>query len=176
MPDLSFCSQDCSPKVGSSAAACGGSSRVAKQDPMPWGPAVTTVMIRQVPRTFTQKQLLEEASARGFGHALDFAYLPFDLRKGARRCGYGFLNFVAPEYAVAFRDAFDGTFVDRLSREKGRPLRVHPAEVQGYEANYEHFANTRVGQRNDPEFGPLFFHHLQDGQKAQSQIAAPHDG
>lgn len=148
---------------------------MAKQDPMPWGPGVTTVMIRQVPRTFTQRQLLEEASARGFGDVLDFAYLPFDLRKGARRCGYGFLNFIAAEYAVAFRDSFDGTYIDRRSREKGRPLRVHPAEVQGYEANHEHFSNTRVGQRNDPEFGPLFFYHLSDRQKAQSEVAAPGD-
>lgn len=158
-------------------APVGGSSgRPPKQDPMPWGPSVTTVMIRQVPRTFTQRQLLEEAAARGFGRVLDFAYLPFDLRKGARRCGYGFVNFIAPEYALAFRDAFDGTYIDRRSRDKGRPLRVHPAEVQGYAANYAHFSSTRVGQRNDPEFGPLFFHHLDDGQQEQCQIALPPDG
>eukprot|EP00429_Kryptoperidinium_foliaceum_P122913 CAMPEP_0176323192 /NCGR_PEP_ID=MMETSP0121_2-20121125/72260_1 /TAXON_ID=160619 /ORGANISM="Kryptoperidinium foliaceum, Strain CCMP 1326" /LENGTH=421 /DNA_ID=CAMNT_0017665703 /DNA_START=83 /DNA_END=1350 /DNA_ORIENTATION=+ len=44
-------------------------------------------------------------------------------------------------------------------RLKGKPLRVHPAAVQGYEANFQHFSNTKTGKKQDPCFSPMFLKH-----------------
>jgi hypothetical protein len=122
---------------------------------MPWGPEVVTVMVRQISRQYSQWMLLQEVAQHGFNGLFDFLYLPYDLKKGIN-VGYGFINFTEPRHAVKFRDTYDGVFLDRHMRLKGKPLRVHPASVQGYQANFQHFAHTKTGQKQDPAFSPLF--------------------
>lgn len=117
---------------------------------------MVTVMVRQLPRQYTQRMLLQEVIRRGFEGLFDFLYLPYDFKKGIN-VGYGFVNFTEPEYALQFRDSLDGQFLDKYMRMKGKAVRVHPAQVQGYEANYRHFAHTKTGQKQDPAFSPLFF-------------------
>lgn len=51
---------------------------------------------------------------------------------------------------------FDGIYLDKQMRMKGRPIRVHPAATQGYEANHQHFMHTKTGQKQDPCFSPIF--------------------
>lgn len=125
-------------------------------DPMPWGADVVTVMVRQISRQYSQWMFLQEVTNHGFNGLFDFLYLPYDLKKGVN-VGYGFINFTEPRHALAFRDAYDGVYLDRQMRLKCKPLRVHPASVQGYKANFEHFAHTKTGQKQDPAFSPLFF-------------------
>jgi hypothetical protein len=123
-------------------------------DEMPWDDNVTTVMIRQLPLHCTQAMLMAEVTNRGFGDLFDFLYLPSDLKKG-ENLGYGFVNFIEPMYALACRDAFDGTYLPRLLRRK--PLNVQPARLQGYEANYKHFAFAKMGNKQIPSrFSPVF--------------------
>lgn len=124
-------------------------------DPVPWGPDTVTVMVRQIPRVYTQRMLVQEVSNRGFKGLFDFLYLPYDLRKGIN-VGYGFLNFTEPRHAQAFRKALDGAYLDRHMRIRGKPIRVHPATTQGYEANFQHFAGTKTWQKQDPCFRPIF--------------------
>merc|ERR1711972_686521 len=85
-------------------------------DEMPWDD-VTTVMIRQLPLQCTQVMLITNITSRGFGNVFDFLYLPFDLKKG-ENIGYGFINFLEPKYALACRDAFDGTYLPHLHRRE----------------------------------------------------------
>jgi hypothetical protein len=125
---------------------------------MEWSSEVMTVMIRQLPRQLTQSMFMEELTQRGFGGLFDFMYLPFDLKKGFN-VGYGFVNFTRPEHADLFRREFDGAYIDEAMRHRSKPLHVHPASVQGYEANYEHFAQTKTGQRQDPQYSPIFLPH-----------------
>jgi len=139
--------------VGSVEAADTGQPTVV--DPVPWGPEITTVMIRRVPRPFTQRMLLQELTVRGFDGLFNFLYLPFEVKQGVN-VGYGFINFVEPKYAQAFRNEFDGIYLDKQMKMKGRPIRVHPAAVQGYEANHQHFMHTKTGQKQDPCFSPIF--------------------
>jgi hypothetical protein len=121
---------------------------------MPWDDTVTTVMIRQLPLQCTQPMLMSEINNRGFRNVFDFLYLPYDTKKG-ENVGYGFVNFHAPMYALACRDAFDGTYFPFLKRRK--PLNVHPAQVQGYEANYNHFLMDKIGKKQPPpRFAPIF--------------------
>jgi len=139
--------------VGSVEPVDTGQPTVA--DPVPWGPEITTVMIRRVPRPYTQRMLLQELTMRGFDGLFNFLYLPFEVKQGVN-VGYGFINFVEPKYAQAFKKEFDGIYLDKQMRMKGRPIRVHPAAVQGYEANHQHFMHTKTGQKQDPCFSPIF--------------------
>merc|ERR1719159_1728350 len=122
---------------------------------MQWEKGVTTVMIRQVPRQCSQLMLLDEIKRRGFGEVFDFLYLPWDFKKCVN-VGYGFVNFMETSQAKAFRDKFDGSFMDKSTGLKscGKPLRVHPAAVQGYAANFRHFAHTKTGQKMNPQYSP----------------------
>merc|ERR1712232_1268463 len=115
---------------------------------------VTTVMIRQLPLHCTQGMLMGEITNRGFGNAFDFLFIPWDLKKH-ENVGYGFINFLHPMYAVDCRDAFHWTYLPFLSPRK--PLNVHPARLQGYEANYRHFVSTKIGKKQPPlHFSPIF--------------------
>jgi len=127
-----------------------------RSDPMSWAAGVVTVMVRQIPRQFTQQMFLQEVMGHGYEGLFDFLYLPYDLKKGIN-VGYGFINFTEPRHALAFREEFDGFCLDTQMRHRGKPLRVHPASVQGYQANFHHFAHTKTGQKQDPMFSPLFF-------------------
>lgn len=127
-----------------------------RQDPVDWQDGVVTVMVRQIPRPLTQIMFLSEVNRRGFGGSYDFLYLPFDMKKGIN-VGYGFVSFLDTRSALKFRDAFDGSVLGMQTKPRGKTLRVHPAAVQGYEANFTHFMKTKTGQKQDPQFCPLFF-------------------
>jgi len=129
-----------------------------KWDDTEWDANVVTVMMRQIPRHFTQQALLKEVIAHGFEGLFDFLYLPWDLKKN-NNVGYGFISFADPRIALSFRDAFDGAYLDApaAAKLKEKPLRVHPASLQGYQANYQHFVHTKTGQKQDPLYSPLFF-------------------
>jgi hypothetical protein len=144
------------PRKSSAAGNDKNSKRETILDPMSWDCGVKTVMIRQIPRQYTQAMLLQEVNNRGFENLFDFLYLPFDFKKGVN-VGYGFINFIDTKYAESCRDEFDGTYLEQKVKHKGKPLRVHPAQVQGYEANHRHFVQTKTGQKQDPHFSPLFF-------------------
>jgi len=132
-------------------------SNGADRDRVEWDDSIVTVMVRQIPRQFTQSMFLKLVNRRGFRGRFNFLYLPFDYKKGIN-VGYGFVNLVKPEYARAFHSALDGVYAaEKRSKMKGKPFHVHPAAVQGYEANWQHFMQTKVGQNPDPHFSPLFF-------------------
>lgn len=138
-------------------------SRRRAIDPHAWENGVVTVMVRQLPRQYTQRMFLQEIVRRGFEGLFDFIYLPYDFKNG-NNVGYGFINFTEPEHAIRFRDSLDGHYLDKFMKTKGKAVRVHPAQVQGYEANYRHFAHTKTGQKQDPSFSPLFFPVPKDAQ------------
>lgn len=119
-----------------------------------WGDNITTVMVRQIPRHYTQWMFLAEVNSGGFEGLVDFIYVPVDAKKKIN-VRYGFLNFIEAKYARAFRDKFDGAFLGDKMKQEGKPLGVHPASVQGYEANFTRFATRKAGQNS--AFGPIFF-------------------
>mmetsp|Transcript_66858 Transcript_66858/g.145815 ORF Transcript_66858/g.145815 Transcript_66858/m.145815 type:complete len:352 (-) Transcript_66858:241-1296(-) len=128
----------------------------AVQDLVQWDDSIVAVMVRQIPRHYTQSMFLKLVNRKGFKGLFNFLYLLFDYKKGIN-VGYGFVNFVKPEYARAFHSAFNGVYVEKHYKMRSKPLYVHPALVQGYEANVKHFKQTKMGQTLDPVFSPLFF-------------------
>mmetsp|Transcript_84611 Transcript_84611/g.239839 ORF Transcript_84611/g.239839 Transcript_84611/m.239839 type:complete len:83 (+) Transcript_84611:99-347(+) len=77
--------------------------------------------------------------------------MTFDTGKNK---GFAFVNFVAPDVAVAFADQFRQ--VQALAGEPlERPLRVTTAEVQGYEANAAKAHSKKMSRVRNNAFRPL---------------------
>lgn len=100
------------------------------------GLKVLSLMVRRVPRTYTQQQLMDEVDNAGFDESYDFFYLPWD-QKNKRNRGFAFINF----YSVMDADRFYVRYnSSRLDSGKARDaLEVVAANTQGFEAAYEHF-------------------------------------
>jgi hypothetical protein len=127
---------------------------------------VHTIMMRNVPNKYTQNQLIDELNCRGFSGTFDFIYLPIDPDTDANR-GYAFVNFDDPSDAQLFKAEFDGCRMSHFDSHKF--LTVTPATLQGFDANYSHYANARVN-RGDPAKRPMFFRepHMNTGKSRRS--------
>jgi hypothetical protein len=119
----------------------------------------TTVMIRNIPREYTQKALIAEVSRRGFAGTFDFFYLPMDFSKNAN-AGYAFANFIDVPSVTALRHEFDGRYL-QLASTASKAVQVVPATLQGYDANFAHFAHSAVLNHHKTEHSPVF---LRDGK------------
>lgn len=147
------------------ADACNGEAAAARTD----APAVpnndvsclagcTTVMVRNIPCKYTQRKLMREINSTGFLGRYDFLYLPMDPRRRANR-GFAFLNLDSPEIAASFFELFNGKMLRHFSAEK--PIEVVAADIQGFEANAEHYLSARAVRRNrDSHSRPLFLRNV----------------
>merc|ERR1740138_744815 len=124
----------------------------AAAQPSPEWMNVTTIMMRNLPNKYTQRMLLTEINHAGFLGTFDFLYLPIDPETNANR-GYSFLNFIDPGFAWMFKVTYEGRRMNRFNSNK--VVSVMPATLQGFEANYAHYAAARVN-RGDPAARPLF--------------------
>jgi len=116
-----------------------------------WGDA-TTVMMRNLPNKYTQRSLLIDINEAGFIGTFDFLYLPIDTETNANK-GYAFINFAEPGFAWMFKQGYEGKKMPRFNSDK--VVSVSAATLQGFDANYAHYANSRVN-RGDPANRPLF--------------------
>lgn len=104
----------------------------------------TTVMVKNVPVKYTQRKLLREFLAAGFHGKLDFIYLPIDPRSRCSR-GFAFCNFSSPEVTQQFFSTFHKKFLNAFESEL--PLEVAAAEIQGFEANAEHYLVVKASRK-----------------------------
>jgi len=124
---------------------------IAENPPPEWG-NTTTVMMRNLPNKYTQHLLLTDMNEAGFSGTFDFLYLPIDTETNANR-GYAFVNFAQPGLAWMFKQAYEGQSMPRFNSDK--VVSVFAATLQGFDANFQHYANSRVN-RGDPACRPLF--------------------
>lgn len=101
--------------------------------------APTTLMIRNIPNHYTQRQLIGELEDLGFAGTFDFLYIPLD--KGTMsNVGYAFVNFVESTWAIKCMESFQGY---RFRRHR-KIAAVSVAHIQGLEANLAHYEHAAV--------------------------------
>jgi rRNA maturation endonuclease Nob1 len=107
-------------------------------------PSCTTVVLENLPRAFTQFQLLAELTCTVLG-TFDLVYVPVD--SGGTSPNYGMVNFTTHQHASQFKLLYDGR---SLGDSK---LVVKAAERQGFESNHAHFTDEL---RSRGESLPIF--------------------
>eukprot|EP00929_Paragymnodinium_shiwhaense_P112700 TRINITY_DN80967_c0_g1_i1.p1 TRINITY_DN80967_c0_g1~~TRINITY_DN80967_c0_g1_i1.p1 ORF type:complete len:513 (-),score=85.30 TRINITY_DN80967_c0_g1_i1:89-1627(-) len=103
----------------------------------------TTLMIRNIPNRYTQRELIMELEDLGFGGQFDFLYIPLD--KGTMsNVGYAFVNFTIPGDAARCMQVFQNYRFKRHRKMSGKIAAISVAHVQGLEANLAHYENAAV--------------------------------
>ncbi|CAE7236107.1 ML3 [Symbiodinium natans] len=116
----------------------------------------TTMMIRNIPNRYTQREFVRELDGLGFEGTYDFLYLPID--KGTLcNVGYAFVNFLEPVYAQRSMEVFHNYVFQRYRKVRGKIAAVSIAHIQGLEANMRHYENSAVNMapRIKQQRGPL---------------------
>jgi len=109
----------------------------------------TTVMVRNIPNSYTSSSLVELFEAKGHSTKFDFVYLPIDFRTGVN-LGYSFVNFVSNWDAQRFILDFDG-FRD-WSLESLKICEVSWADpYQGFAEHVERYRNSPVMHERMPD-------------------------
>lgn len=103
----------------------------------------TTMMIRNIPNRYTQREFIKEVDDLGFAATYDFLYLPID--KGTLcNVGYAFVNFLEPSDAQRCSEVFYNYVFQRYRKARGKICAVSIAHLQGLEANLQHYQNSAV--------------------------------
>lgn len=115
----------------------------------------TTMMIRNIPNRYTQRELIRELESLGFGGTFDFLYVPID--KGTMcNVGYAFVNFVDHHHASRCMTVFENYSFAKHRKARGKIATVSVAHIQGLEANIRHYENATVnGSARSRQRGPV---------------------
>merc|ERR1719215_1113668 len=62
---------------------------------------ITTLVIRNLPRSLTQEELVQAMSESGYAGTWDFCYLPCKFQE-RRNLGFAFVNFTSADLAQKF--------------------------------------------------------------------------
>jgi hypothetical protein len=116
----------------------------------------TTVMLRNIPNSYSQNMLLQLLDEHGFGGFYNFVYLPMDFRNGVN-LGYAFVNLTQHTKALDFMHAFEG--LASWTVDSGKVCEVswaHPH--QGLVEHVERYRNSPVMHPRMPdEYEPMVF-------------------
>lgn len=124
-----------------------------------------TVMIQSLPWTFQEDDLIREINRVTTPWSFDFFYMPWNTKRDSN-CGYAFVNFKAPLFALECAKGLIG----RTFGSKSKTIKscvVVPAKVQGLMTNVEHFRDRVVCCPNNPHC-PFI---IMDGKKLSFQEA-----
>jgi len=102
----------------------------------------TTLMIRNVPNRYSQRELINELKSLGFGGTFDFLYVPLDLGTMSN-VGYAFVNFTENVWAEKCMEMLQNHRFKR-HRQAGKVAAVSVAHIQGLEANLKHYEKSAV--------------------------------
>ncbi|KAF4661900.1 hypothetical protein FOZ61_002885 [Perkinsus olseni] len=113
---------------------------------------VTTLMVRNIPSRYSPRNFRQLISTMGFGHSMDFFYMPMDSVNN-KNLGYAFINLVNEEEVARFIDVFVGYKFDAHGSEK--VCVICPARVQGFRQNVNHFQNAGTRFNIPDAFKPM---------------------
>jgi|EP00927_Polykrikos_kofoidii_P052367 hypothetical protein len=116
----------------------------------------TTVMMRNIPNSYTRDMLLQLLDDEGFLGCYDMVYLPIDFQSKVG-LGYAFINMVTMEDAFRFQWHFSGFSSWTLASDKVCQI-TWGDTLQGLHANIERYRNSPVMHASVPdEFRPVLF-------------------
>lgn len=127
-----------------------------------------TLMIRGIPCSKTQEDLMQTFAEHGLDGTYDFLYLPRPGRS-LSNLGYAFVNFPNPRDASRCISSLDGLLLDPTKSTK--ICTISPARIQGLAMLRKHFRKTAVSRCTR---GPVFFRVGSSQESAQPfDMSAP---
>lgn len=116
----------------------------------------TSVLLRDVPESYTRDMLVRLLEAEGFLGLFDFVYLPVDF-KNRVNLSYAFVNMVSPAHALKLCEHFEGFSHWRVPSERVCTVGWCSPQ-QGLEAHIERYRNSPVMHESVPEeWRPMLF-------------------
>jgi len=124
------------------------------QGPRPQAEAIaTTLMFRNLPRSYSQHDLVAFLDMHISRSSFDFLYMPQD-RKASCNMGYAFVNFINADFARAARAAMERSVWPNDT--KARKVKIVLGAVQGLEPNILNYVQHK-GEQVDHLRAPLIF-------------------
>mmetsp|Transcript_107276 Transcript_107276/g.298840 ORF Transcript_107276/g.298840 Transcript_107276/m.298840 type:complete len:210 (+) Transcript_107276:2-631(+) len=105
---------------------------------------ITTLMIRNIPCSITQRQLAEVVAELGYGGKFDLLFMPTPNRPSASansNLGYGFVNFTHAADAESFAEAIEGYRFQGTASVK--VCTAQPAHVQGFDGTLDQLMHLK---------------------------------
>lgn len=120
----------------------------------------TTLMIRNVPNRYSQRDLINELKSLGFAGSFDFLYVPLDLGTMSN-VGYAFVNFTHHSWAEKCMEVLQNHRFKR-HRQAGKVAAVSVAHIQGLEANLKHYEKSAVNTSRLRQRRPVVIANMSD--------------
>lgn len=115
----------------------------------------TTLMLRGIPRSFTEEDLIRHIERVAGGQCFDFIYLPWDTKRNANM-GFAFVNCVEPRVAHELLNKIQAQTIS-FARDTLRPITALFGHVQGLTLNVAHYIGSSVVVEGQ-EHSPIIFH------------------
>jgi len=119
---------------------------------------VTTLMIRNLPYSLTQQELLQAVDDGGYSGQCDFLYLPHKFKEH-KNLGFAFVNFKDAEVASKFSAEWHHTYRFKMG-SMHKPLNISAAAVQGRAANEKAANSHKMGRVKNNFFRPVMVESL----------------
>lgn len=115
----------------------------------------TTLMLRGIPRSFTEEDFIHRIEAVTGGQFFDFIYLPWDTKRNANM-GFAFVNCVEARVARELLSTIQSQTIS-FARDTQRPIVALFGHVQGLTLNVAHYIGSSVVGEGQ-EHAPIIFH------------------
>lgn len=108
--------------------------------------ACTTVVLKNIPTSYTPDALLAALHECGYFGAIDFIYVPIDFKLKDRGIGFAIVNFISTSSCLKFAAEFHLTSASHhfTDAKKGKILAVSATLIQGSKANIRHLLQSPV--------------------------------
>ncbi|CAK0904571.1 unnamed protein product [Prorocentrum cordatum] len=122
----------------------------------PGAPAITTLMIRNVPMSVALSGLLDLIDRAGFENRYDYAYMPTSFDSGTTR-GIAFINFATASDAREFSILWNGSRLTGVAGAgtNGAVIEVTVSATQGYSENARMWKAGWLRRIRNPKFHPF---------------------
>jgi len=132
------------------------------------GVPFTTLMVRNIPYHYTQRELIAELEDLGLAGTFDFVYLPAVLETMAN-VGYAFVNFTDMSLARSALELIPNhKFRLHQGAGSGKPAFVSVARIQGLEKNMKNYNNVAMKVPRMKEHRPVIIANISNTLGAES--------